>query len=145
MRALDEELARFVPGGVLLTDHPDHPEVTLASVQSHKDGLLIGIVGISDRTVAAAMQGTSLLVAERRVLENDEFWPEQLTGIAVVDPNGGRLGVVSGIVAGDAQDRIVVTTADGDFEVPFVAALFPTVDLEAGSMVLDAPEGLLDS
>ena len=142
-RVLDEELDRFVPGAVLLTDHQSHPQITIDSVQPHKDGLLLSLAGVGDRDSAEGLKGTSLLVTERRSLEEDEFWPDQLLGLTVVDTSGNKVGVITDLIPGEAQDRVVVAVEGADVEVPFVAALFPTVDLEAGKLVLDPPEGLL--
>jgi 16S rRNA processing protein RimM len=143
-RVLDEELDRFVPGAVMLTDRGPYPRLTIESVQAHKDGLLIGFADVVDRNTAERMRGASLLVTERRVLDEDEFWPEQLIGLRVVDPAGREIGVVTELISGQAQDRVVVGTGRGEVEVPFVAALFPRVDIALGELVLDAPQGLLD-
>ena len=142
LRVFDEEAFRFVPGARIATDNDVHPEVEIRSVQNHKDGLLVSLEGVTDRTTAEGLRGMSLL-APRRSLDPDEFWPEQLIGLAVVDPGGADLGVVSGLIAGGAQDRLVVATERGDREVPFVAALVTEVDVPGRKLVLDAPEGLL--
>ena len=144
IRVLDEEVDRIVPGAVLMTDHGAHPSVTIESAQTHNDGLLVGLAGVDDRTTAEQLRGTSLLVSERRTLDDDEFWPEQLIGLSVVDTSGEAIGVISDVVPGPAQDRVVITVAEREVEVPFVAALFVAVDLPSGRLVLDAPEGLFE-
>jgi 16S rRNA processing protein RimM len=143
-RVLDDELDRFVAGAVLLTDRDLYPRLTIESVQAHKDGLLIGFADVADRNTAESLRGAALLVTERRSLDEDEFWPEQLLGLRVVDSAGGEIGKVADLIPGGAQDRVVVSTGRGEFEVPFVAALFPSVDIVTGKLVLEAPEGLLD-
>ena len=46
---------------------------------------------------------------------------------------------------GAAQDRLRLRRPDGsEALVPFVEALVPEVDPEAGRLVVDAPPGLLD-
>ena len=124
-------------------DDRDIPEVELLSVQPHKDGLLAMVEGVTDRNAAEGLRGTSLL-APRRSLDPDEFWPEQLIGLDVVDTAGVQLGVVSNLAVGGAQDRLVVATECGDRDVPFVAALVTEVDVAGRRLVLEAPEGLLD-
>ncbi len=144
MRVLDEEIGRFVPGADLLTDHDSHPTLTIDSVQTHKDGLLVTLAGVSDRGTADELRGASLLVTDRRELEEDEYWPEELLGLRVFDPAGTQIGVVIDLISGQSQDRIVISVGVDEVEVPFVAALFPSVDVASGSLVLDAPDGLLD-
>ncbi|MEA2001677.1 MAG: ribosome maturation factor RimM [Actinomycetota bacterium] len=135
---------RFVVGRVFETDNKKHPCLTVLSVQSHPDGLLTSFEGVVDRNTAEALRGTSLLIApaERRNLEADEFWPDQLVGLGVVDSAGTDLGTVIGVVEGAAQDRLLVEAPNGTFEVPFVAAIVTAVDISGGRLVVDPPEGL---
>ena len=144
LRVLDEELGRVVPGAELHTDRDSYPTLTINSVQTHKDGLLVTLAGISDREEADGLRGASLLVTERRDLDEDEYWPEELLGLRVVDPAGSQIGVVTDLISGQAQDRVVISIGADVVEVPFVAALFPSVDVASGKLVLDAPDGLLE-
>ena len=53
--------------------------------------------------------------------------------------------IVVGLDIGPAQDRLVVRLTDGaEALVPFVEAIVPTVDIDGGVVVIDAPPGLLD-
>jgi 16S rRNA processing protein RimM len=144
VRAVDEEVDRFDRGLVLGTDNPEFPQLTVGSVRQHKDGLLVLFEELANRNEAEVLRGTSLLVSsqDRRQLDDDEYWPEQLVGLRVVDSGGEQLGVVSDLVVGSAQDRLVVTAGETIVEVPFVAALVPSIDLVGKVVVVDAPEGL---
>ena len=74
----------------------------------------------------------------------DEFYDHQLIGLAVVDVDGTPLGEVKAVVHGSAQDLLTVRTPDGrDTLVPFVSALVPEVDLEAGRVVVADRPGLV--
>jgi 16S rRNA processing protein RimM len=81
--------------------------------------------------------------AERRDLDPDEFWPDELVGLSARSENGDLLGEVVDVIEGPAQFRLVIQSPSGTFEVPFVAALVPQVDLEAGSLVLADIPGLI--
>lgn len=99
------------------------------------------------RTAAETLRGHELTIdaADRRPLEEDEFWPEELIGLEVIDLDGSSIGTVEGLVEGHAQARLVVSRADGGrFEVPFVHDLVPEVDREAGTVTLDPIPGLTD-
>ena len=136
---------RFVPGAVLYGDGDRSRPFEVARASSHSDGLLVGFAGVSDRDAAEAIRGMTLTIplTERRSLDPDEFWLDDLIGVTAVDPAGAVLGIVTGVEFGAAQDRIVVTASDGSpVEVPFVAALVPDVSLESGRIVIDPPEGL---
>ena len=146
VRVLGGEGERFSAGSVLSTDSPQHPTLTVSSAQGHRDGLLVLFDEVVDRNESESLRGTSFLISEdeRRDLDDDEFWPEQLVGLRVLNSGGDHLGGVSEAITGGAQDRLVVATATGSFEVPFVAAIVTEVDIDGGFVVLDAPDGLIE-
>ena len=53
-------------------------------------------------------------------------------------------GTVTGLTPGAAQDLLLVKTPAGTVMVPFVTQLVPTVDVEGGVVIIDAPPGLFD-
>ena len=76
--------------------------------------------------------------------EEDAWYPHQLKGLAARTRSGEVLGTVSGLTPGAAQDLLLVKTQAGTVMVPFVTQLVPTVDVEGGFVVIDAPPGLFD-
>ena len=149
----DEPERRLVVGTLIDTEATSGTGVpralTVRSTRVHNGVWLVGFEEIPDRTGAESLRGTRLVVDAVDVLpaadEDDVFTEEQLRGLAVVDPAGTVLGEVGGLELGAAQDRLVILLPDGrEAQVPFVAALVPEVDLEAGRVVVDAPPGLLD-
>jgi 16S rRNA processing protein RimM len=84
------------------------------------------------------------MVEGRRELGEGEFWPEDLVGLEARSVDGDRLGVVIGVVAGLAQDRLVVDGGGPTFEVPFVDDLVPVVDLEQGFVEIVVLPGLTE-
>lgn len=143
VKALTDDPDRFAPGRTLGTDRQDL-ELTVDAVQPHHDGLLVSFSGVSDRATAESLRGISLLIepADRRDLDSDEFWPEELVGLRVFTVSGSDLGRVAAVIEGSAQDRLAVDGSAGSFEIPFVAALVPEVDVAAGRVVVDLPAGL---
>jgi 16S rRNA processing protein RimM len=136
---------RYRVGVSLLTDEDPPRSLAVTAVRPHKDGLLLSIAGIDDRNAAEAMRGVTLRIplVERRSLGDDEFWPDDLSGLSAVDSSGRKLGVVTGVVFGAAQDRLVVSTEGGDFvEVPFVSEIVIEVSAVQGRVVIDPPDGL---
>ena len=144
LSSLTDDPARFITGAEFHTDNPGLSEVVLETVQPHKDGLLATLGGVADRDHAERLRGTSLFVdaSQRRTLEPDEFWPDQLIGMAAVDPVGNSLGTVADVIDGP-QDRLTIQAPSGVFEVPFVSAIVIRVDLGANELVIDAPAGLI--
>jgi len=67
--------------------------------------------------------------------------PDQL----MVVPRVGLVDLVGHVgLQHGAQDLLVLRTLGGERLVPFVAALVPEVQVDAGRVVIDAPPGLLE-
>ncbi len=145
VRLQSDDPNRFRVGASFLTDEEPPRTLTVADVREHNEGLLLRFVEIADRNTAEALRGVSLTISpeERRDLEADEFWPEDLQGLPVFDAAGNQLGTVSAVTTGGAQDRLtVVTPGSSTVEVPFVAAIVYKVDLALGRIEMDPPPGL---
>ncbi|MCP4964899.1 MAG: ribosome maturation factor RimM [bacterium] len=146
VRPLTDDPSRFAVGEVLATDRTEPSSVTVSTSQPHKDGLLVGFEGIRDRNQSEALRGLSFFIdpQERRDLEDDEYWPEQLVGLSMVDGEGRGLGEVVEVITGAAQDRLRVQADSEFFEVPFVAAIVSVVDVAGGVVVVDLPDGMVE-
>lgn len=159
----DEPEARFAPGMVLRTEPgaappqpaPEHgepfrvpAELTVESARWHQGRLLVAFEGVLDRDVAEALRGTLLAVDSADVAppeDPEEFNDHQLVGLAVVTPDGERLGEVARIDHAPASDLLVLRRPEGRTAlIPFVKAIVPEVDLAGGRVVVDPPAGLLD-
>jgi 16S rRNA processing protein RimM len=135
---------RFKRGASLQLESGE--EMTIDRVRSSETTLLVSFVGVEDRDAAERLRGLTLWIDEndRRDLESDEYWPEDLIGLEVRDPEGKPLGSIVAVDAESPQSRLTVATARGEFIVPLVTALVPEVNQEDGYLVVDPIEGLLD-
>ena len=102
--------------------------------------------GLTDRAGAEALRGAALYIESqwRRPLGEDEFWPDELVGLAVFDVEGEPVGHVAEVEVGLSQDRLIVGTAEGKIIVPLVEALVPVVSVGEGRVVVDLPPGFTD-
>ncbi len=125
------------------TIHTETEALTVASVRPHREYLLVSFEGVADRSTAETMRNIALSVEAEQLpgLAEDEYWVSSLIGREVRTIAGDHLGEVKSVVVG-AQDRLVIETADGDLEIPFVAALVPEV--AADYIVVDPPAGLIE-
>ena len=109
-------------------------------------GFTARLDGVVTKEEADALRGTDLY-AERTALPSlpdDEYYYADLEGLEVVDTGGAALGTVARVVDHGAGDLLEVTVP-GQAEtvlVPFTHEVVPTVDLTAGRIVADPPEGL---
>ena len=108
-------------------------------------GFQVAFEGVRTREAADEIRGSVVSVDERRPLADDEFWPEDLTGLSVFDESGDQVGIVESVVFGPGQDRLVIEIDNGArFEVPFVDELVPVVDIDARRVEIRAIPGLIE-
>lgn len=112
-----------------------------------KDGLAARLGGVSTKEAADALKGVRLFAPRDRLpgLPDGEFYHADLIGLEVVDTGGVILGLVSAVHNHGAADLLEIQgkgLKDGVL-LPFTLAVVPTVDLAAGRVVVDPPEGAL--
>lgn len=148
----DEPDRRFAPGTTLRAEAPAGADrrpasLTVARARWHQSTLLVTFEELADRNAAEAARGTVLhatIGPDEMPEDPDEYYDHQLVGLDVVDLDGTPLGRVKALVHGSAQDLLTVRTPDGrDALVPFVSALVPEVDLDAGRIVVADRPGLV--
>ncbi|MGI9648131.1 MAG: ribosome maturation factor RimM, partial [Acidimicrobiia bacterium] len=99
----------FVAGCLL---HSERGELTVTAARPHKGHLIAAFEEVSDRTAAEGLRNLELLIesGDRPELGKDEFWVSSLVGLQAQDRSGSQLGIVSGVVTTESQDRLVVDT-----------------------------------
>jgi 16S rRNA processing protein RimM len=147
----DDPDLRFVPGASFRTDPAARGPLTVTGVHWHSGTLLLRLEGpsgpIDSREAAETVRNTELLVdvADLPPIEDpDSYYDHQLVGLTARLTDDSVLGEVTA-VRHEAQDLLVVRRPEGgDVLIPFVAAIVPAVDLAAGVLRVDPPEGLLE-
>jgi 16S rRNA processing protein RimM len=142
----DEPERRFAPGSTLVAGDRT---VVVAAARNHSGRLLLRLEGVADRTAAEALHGRLLEVDVDPAdvpEEDDAFYDHQLVDLRVRTHDGADVGVVTEVLHLPEQDLLSVDLDDGarGVLVPFVVALVPEVDLEAGHVTLADVPGLLD-
>jgi len=153
----DDPGHRFAPGCVLTTQPGELGPLTVAAARPHAGGLIVGFSEVTDRDGAEQLRGAWLVIDSADVPASgnpDEFHDHQLVGLDVLTVDGSLVGTVAD-VRHHGQDLLVIrrdhrcaaaSIAAGpqdELLVPFVAAIVPAVDLEAGQVLIDPPPGLL--
>jgi 16S rRNA processing protein RimM len=148
----DEPERRFAAGTRLRAEPPEGSasrlrSLTVAAARWHQSVLLVRFEEVGDRTAAEAVRGTLLhaeIAADATPEDPDEFYDHQLVGLTAYDVAGARLGEVTAVLHGAAQDLLTVRTPDGrEALVPFVKALVPEVDLAGSRVVIADRPGLV--
>ncbi len=141
----DEPARRFARGATVRLH--DGTTLEVASVRSHGGRLVVSFDGLRDRTSVEALTGRELLAdvpSDERPSGPEEYFDRQLVGLEVRDAAGHPVGTLVAVQHMPAQDLLVVDVDGEDRLVPFVAALVPVVDVEAGYLQLADVGGLLE-
>jgi 16S rRNA processing protein RimM len=106
------------------------------------------IDGVDTREAAAALAGL-LAIVERAALEalppGEHYWFEWI-GCTVEASDGRALGTVRGFWDAGAHDVLVVEDETGrELLLPVARALLREVDVERRRIVMDVPDGLLET
>ena len=109
-------------------------------------GLGARISGVDTKEQADALKGVSLYVDRAKLpsLPDDEFYHADLIGLEARDTGGVLLGRVTAVHNHGAGDLLEIAGSGlkSALLLPFTMAAVPTVDLAAGRVVIDLPEGL---
>ena len=143
----DDPDTRFAVGSTLQTDSAARPVLVVSGARRSGPVQVVGFEGIVDRNTAETLRGIHLVVDAETLPEpedEDEFYDHQLVGLAVHHHTTGEvLGEVVDVMHPPAAPVLVINRPDGTEElVPFVSAIVPTVDLGAGKVTVDPPDGM---
>ena len=120
--------------------------LALSFIGAAKGVQLARIEGVEDRDAAERLKGVRLYLprAALPATEDEEYYHADLLGLAAELPDGTRLGEVRAIYGFGAGDSIeIARPGAAPLLVPFTRAAVPVVDIPAGRIVVDPPEGLL--
>jgi 16S rRNA processing protein RimM len=136
--------AAIVDYGPLETE--DGRVLAIETMRPAKDHFVVRLAGVRDRDAAGALTNTKLYVPRERLPQTDapdEFYHADLVGLAVVDPAGKNLGTVIAVHNFGAGDLIEVQPDGGGTTelVPFDETHVPTIDVAAGRLVVNPPQG----
>jgi len=137
-----EDIATYAP----LETEDGSMEFSVQIEGAITNGLAARLSGISTKEQADALRGIRLFVPRTRLpaLPDDEFYHTDLIGLDVVDTGGTALGRVKAVLNHGAGDLLEIhgPGLKATVLLPFTQQAVPTVDMAAGRIVADPPEGL---
>jgi len=149
----DHPEANFASGVVLFPAGPDGlrpdddvPPLRIERSRPFQRGLLVAFEGIGTRSDAEPLRGRYLLRAAEEVppLDDGEVFQHDLIGLRARTSEGVELGTVSWVHEIGPNRLVEVRGPLGERLIPLRAEFLRAVDVEAGTIVLDPPAGLLD-
>jgi 16S rRNA processing protein RimM len=111
------------------------------------DMLVVKVKGVDTREAAAALTGVEIYARREQLPPPaaDEFYYDDLVGLEAVTRAGEPLGRVASLMNYGAGDILEIAPEDGReaFLLPFTRAVAPTIDFEAGRIVIEPPQEVL--
>ncbi len=142
-----DAVERFQPGATVTTNESPARRFQVSEHRPHSTDFIVHLADVDDRTTAEGLVGVQFVIdsTERRELDPDEWWIEDIVGCVAVDTDGARIGTVTDVVVGEAQDRLVLDVDQGGrAEVPLVDELVPEVSISDQRVVVALIEGLIE-
>ncbi|QFT57871.1 Ribosome maturation factor RimM [Sulfitobacter sp. THAF37] len=141
--AVPEDIETYTP----LWSEDGSRKFALAILRPIKNGFAARIPEVATKEDADALRGTRLYAERAQLpgLPDDEFYHADLIGLQVYDTGGVMLGRVKTVQNHGADDLLELQLAGTSATtfLPFTKRAVPTVDLAAGRIVADPPEGTL--
>lgn len=139
--AVPSDIADYSP----LADQNGSQSYSLTLTRPIKNGFAGRIGGVTTKEQADALKGVQLYARRDQLpsLPDDEYYHADLIGLEVVDTGGVHLGHVKSVQNHGAGDLLELhgPGLNATVLLPFTLDIVPTVDLEAGRIVVDPPEG----
>eukprot|EP00831_Metopus_contortus_P018120 TRINITY_DN17712_c0_g2_i1.p1 TRINITY_DN17712_c0_g2~~TRINITY_DN17712_c0_g2_i1.p1 ORF type:complete len:197 (+),score=47.82 TRINITY_DN17712_c0_g2_i1:3-593(+) len=125
---------------------PPRP-VIVAAWRGHNGLILLTLKGVTDRDQAEALRGQEVLIREEDLpeLEDGEHYLYQMIGCLVQLSDRTKVGELKGFYETGEQDTWVIVNDEGtEILLPAVPEFVLDIDLDAGRITIEPPEGLLD-
>lgn len=138
----DSGVLHLLPDGATALSKTD-----VRALKLHKDGFIVTLAGVPDRNAAERLKGAQVYIDEA-LLESEPgeaIFLREVLGFTLIDLDDAPLGEVVDFATNGQQDLLVVRRADSGKRalVPFVEAFVVDINVDARTVRVDLPEGLL--
>lgn len=130
-----------------LTDASGKKSYSLRVVRVTSKGIVARVAGVEDRNGAEPLRGTKLYIERSKLPETGEteFYHADLIGLRAVAADGSALGKIVSVQNFGAGDLLELKPLEGETEfIPFEDRWVPSVDLDAGILVINRPAVTVD-
>jgi 16S rRNA processing protein RimM len=122
-------------------------ELVLLSAESYRDRVVLKLQGVESAREATELVGADILLKSGDLVDLPEgtYYIFRLVGLEVRLPDGRPVGRVLEVLRTGGTDLLVIGGEAGrDLLIPFAHSICRRVDLDAGRIEIDPPEGLLE-
>ena len=120
--------------------------LTIASARVQNRRPVVAFEGLSRIEDVEWLIGLELRIPEEalQTLEPGRYYEHQLAGCRVETVDGTLVGAVVRVEGGPGGSRLVVHGTRGEILIPLAAHICTEIDIAAGRIRIDPPEGLLE-
>ena len=125
----------------------------ITAVRQHHGAVLALVEGVADRDAAEALRHRGVYIARSKLprARKHEVYLHDLVGLSVLtaDESGAgglkAVGVIASVASPAGQELWAITTPDGkEVLFPAVPEFVESIDVDAGTVVIAPPPGLLE-
>jgi 16S rRNA processing protein RimM len=119
----------------------------LESSKRNKRQILIKLLGVDGIDDAQKWIGAIICIDADALepLKPGQYYHYQVVGLEVYALSGERIGVITRVWSTPGGELYVVQGATKEFLIPAVKEIIEKVDFTAGRVIINPPEGLLDT
>lgn len=125
----------------------DGTEYEILSVRHKKKIPIIKLSGVNDRNTAEALMGKEIFIDGEDLpeLPDDSYYIKDLVGLNVLSADGEKIGVLTEVISGTAQDVYEIELTDKrKMLVPAVSDFIVEINVDEGKIVVNPPDGVED-
>ena len=134
---------------VLVVKEDEASKLNIESIRFHKGSAIIKFKELNTIDEAVEYKGAFLKIEKSKLtelLDEDEFYIDDLVGLKVIDREETVIGVVDFIAKQGSGEILAIKNTEGkQCLVPFVKDLVPVVDVKGGLIIINNLPGLLDN
>lgn len=112
---------------------------------SVRGNLVVKLAGLESLEEVQGLNGAAVLVDLKKlpIQPLGSYYWYQLRGLRAIDKQDGELGTLDKLFTTAAHDIYVINGRYGEVMIPAVAQFITEIDLAAGQILFDLPEGLV--
>ena len=124
----------------------DFAEYHIQSIRGKNTPLIIKFHKIDSIEAAGRLVGQTLYILRDQFpdLPEDEYYWFQIEGLKVYDEDGHYYGNIEEIIRTGSNDVYVVREDEKELLLPMIDSVVKKIDLEAGELIFNPVEGLIE-
>jgi 16S rRNA processing protein RimM len=138
-------LERFTTAYLVAPDTHEIRELEVERAKPHRDGLILKIKDLDDRTPAEQLRGYGLEIPAELLVSapGEDIFLNEVLGFKVHDLTTGIDTVVEAFGSNTVQDLLIVKVNGQERMIPFVKAFIEKIDFAKSTITMRLPLGLL--